>query len=229
MSGSSRSCGPVNTSRRVLVVALTLVYCTTSARAADIETRDFTVTVSGKAAGEVHMTIHKHDDGKIVLRCDTDINVKMLIGSYKYVYRGQEVWKDRRLQKLDSNTDDNGKRFNVAGAVEAKGFRFKVNNVEKVVKHEVWLSSYWMLPDAKLRDQTLTIVDADNGKDLDGKLSFVANEKLRIAGQEVQLNHYRLTGKANVDLWYDGSERLVRQEWVEQGHRTVIELLRVRR
>jgi hypothetical protein len=43
------------------------------------------------------------------------------------------------------------------------------------------------------------------------------------------LNHYRLTGKMNIDLWYDGSERLVRQEWLEQGHKTVVELIRVRR
>jgi hypothetical protein len=43
-----------------------------------------------------------------------------------------------------------------------------------------------------------------------------------------QMNHYKLTGKVNVDLWYDGSDRLVRQEWVESGHKTVLELVRVR-
>lgn len=32
-----------------------------------------------------------------------------------------------------------------------------------------------------------------------------------------------------MDLWYDDAQRLVREEWVEQGHRTVVELTRVRR
>jgi hypothetical protein len=199
------------------------------ALAADIETRDFAVMVSGKPSGEVHMTIHKQDNGTIWMRCDTDIKVSLVIGSYKFIYRGLEVWKDRRLVRLDSNTDDNGKRFIVSAAADKTGLRIKVNNVERMVRPEVWLTSYWCLPDPKLRGDTIPLLDADTGKDLSGKLHFVATEKRRIAGQEVPLNHYRLIGKVNVDLWYDGSERLVRQEWVEQGHKTLIELTRVRR
>jgi hypothetical protein len=200
------------------------------ARAADIETRDFAVMVSGKPSGEVHMTIHKQDNGSIWMRCDTDIKVSLVIGKYRYIYRGLEVWKDRRLVRLDSTTDDNGKRFIVSAVAEAAGLRVKVNNnAGRVARPEVWLTSYWCLPDPKLRNDTIPLLDADTGKDLSGKLQFVVTEKRRVAGQEVNLNHYKLTGKVNVDLWYDGSERLVRQEWVEQGHKTLIELLRVRR
>ena len=65
--------------------------------------------------------------------------------------------------------------------------------------------------------------------DMTGKLTYVATEKHRVAGQEVTLNHYRITGSLNVDLWYDGNERLVRQEWMEQGHKTIMVLVRVRR
>ena len=39
----------------------------------------------------------------------------------------------------------------------------------------------------------------------------------------------RLAGKnIGIDLWYDEPGRLVRQEWVEDGHRTVVELTGVR-
>lgn len=175
------------------------------------------------------MTIHRQDDGSIQMRCDTDIKVSFGLLRYKYVYRGLEVWKDRRLVRLDSNTDDNGKRFIVSAAAKDTNLDLKVNNVEKQVRGDVWVTSYWTLPDPKRRAETLAILDADNGTILEGKLSFVATEKLRIAGQEVSLNHYRITGKTTIDLWYDGSERLVRQEWTEQGHKTLLELLRVRR
>ena len=175
------------------------------------------------------MTIHRQDDASVVMRCDTDIKVKFGILSYKFVYRGLEVWKDRRLIRLDSNTDDNGKRFSVSAVPDGANLRLKVNNVEKQVRGDVWVTSYWTLPDPKLRTGTITALDADSGKMLDGKLGFVATENLRIAGQEVTLNHYRFAGNVNVELWYDGSERLVRQEWTEQGHKTVLELLRVRR
>ena len=222
--------GNRNVARRGwIVAALVALAVGGTARAADVETRDFTVLISGKPSGEVHMTIHRQDDNSVVMRCDTDIKVSFGILSYKFVYRGLEVWKDRRLTRLDSNTDDNGKRYIVSAIPDGTNLRLKVNNVEKQVRGDVWVTSYWTLPDPKLRAETLALLDADSGKMLDGKLGFIATEKLRIAGQDVSLNHYRLTGKVNVDLWYDGSERLVRQEWTEQGHKTVLELLRVRR
>jgi hypothetical protein len=200
------------------------------ARAADAETRDFAVLVGGKAAGEVHMTIHKQDANTTSLRCDTDITVKVGLTTYKYSFRGMEVWKDRRLVKLESATDDNSKRYSVSAVASAGGLKVKANHVERVVKPEAWASSYWMLPDPKLRDATLVILDADSGKELDGKLAYVATEKHRVAGQEVTLNHYKLTGKVSVDLWYDGHERLVRQEWTEQGgYKAVMVLVRIRR
>lgn len=225
MSVHSRSGG-----RRAawLAVAL-LALAGLRARAAEIETRDFVVFVGGKSAGEVHMTIHRQDDGAVHMRCDTDINVHKLIGKYKFIYRGMEVWKDRRLVRFDSQTDDNGTRYIVSAAAEADGLKLRVNNVERKARADVWLTSYWTLPDPKLRAGVVPILDADNGRDLDGKLAYIATEKRTVAGQEVPLNHYRLTGKVQVDLWYDGTERLVRQEWVEQGHKTVMELTRVRR
>lgn len=225
MSGCTRVAGRCV---GVLSVAL-LALAGQLARAADIETRDFIVTVGGKPAGEVHMTIHRQDNGTIVMRCDTDIKVQLVVGGYKFIYRGLEVWKDRRLQRFESTTDDNNKRYIVSAVAEKEGLRLKVNNVERLVRGDVWLTSYWCLPDPKLRGDTVPILDADNGNELDSKLTYVANEKLRVAGQQVSLNHYRLKGKVQVDLWYDGSERLVRQEWMEQGHKTVVELIRVRR
>jgi hypothetical protein len=211
-----------------VVLALALVLAAGPSRAADIETRDFSVVVAGKPAGEVHMTIHRQDNGSIVMRCDTDIKVNLVV-NYKFIYRGLEVWKDHRLVRFDSNTDDNGKRYIVSAVAEKDKLKVKVNNVERVVRGDVWLTSYWSLPAPKLRSGPIVLLDADNGRELDAKIQFVANEKLRIAGHEVTLNHYRLTGKVTVDLWYDGSDRLVRQEWSEQGHKAILELLRVRR
>jgi hypothetical protein len=200
-----------------------------AARAADAETRDFAVSVAGKPVGEVHLTIKPRDDGTTTVNCDTDIYVNMLIGKYKFVFRGQEEWKGRRLVKFASNTDDNGKQFIVSGKAEAGGVRVKANNVEKLVKPEVWLTTYWSLPDPKLRDKELTILDADNGKVMTATIKYVATEKLKIGGKEATLNHYRLSGDVKMDLWFDGSERLVRQEWVEQGHKTIVELTGVRK
>jgi hypothetical protein len=198
-------------------------------RAGEIETRDFAVLVGGKAAGEVHMTIHKQDSGAISVRTDTDVKVTVGLLTHKYSYRGLEVWKDSRLVKLDSTCEENSKRVTVSAAAGDAGVTVKSNGVEKVIKAEAWVSTYWTLPGPKLREGEITILDADSGKELTARLQYVATEKMRVAGQEVSLNHYRLTGKVTADLWYDGHDRLVRQEWTESGHKTIMVLVRVRR
>jgi hypothetical protein len=221
--------------RRVLVAAVALLALAASApsvaRAADIETRDLNVLVDGKSAGEVHMTIHRQDDESTVLKCDTDIQVRYLVIRYIYSYRGCEVWKAGRLLRLDSTCNDNGKRYVVSAVAEGEGLRVRVNNQEWMARPDVWLTSYWCLPDRKQRDQPIPVVDADTGRNLGAaRLQYVATEQRPLNGQVQNVYHYRLTGsQVQVDLWYDGGERLVRQEWVEDGHRTLLELTRVRR
>src|SRR5438093_125555 len=73
MSGRSRDGGRRGRVRLWWLALALLAPLSSSARAADIETRDYTVNVSGKPAGEVHMTIHRRDDGQVWMRCDTDI------------------------------------------------------------------------------------------------------------------------------------------------------------
>jgi hypothetical protein len=199
------------------------------ARAADAETRDFTVLVDNKPAGAAHMTITKQDDGTTTMDCQTDVKVTVLLYTYTYSYHGREVWKDSRLQRFDSNCDDNRKHYQVSAIAETGGVRVRVNNQERMVRPEVWLTSYWTLPDPKIRDQAIPLLDADNGRDLVCRIQYVGAGQMAVAGQIQNVQHYRLLGKVNIDVWYDASERLVRQEWVEDGHPTRLELSRIRR
>lgn len=223
------SCGLLGPARWLLLVSL--ANCMPAARAADVETRDFTVAVDGKRAGEAHMTIQRQDDGAVSMRCDTDITVKIaaLFKAYSYSYRGHETWKDGRLQRFESTCNDDGKRFTVTAVAESDGLTVRVNNTERKVRADVWLTSYWQQPEDKLVDKVVPLLDADCGRDLEARVQFIASERRAVAGAVQEVRHYRLTGKAAADLWYDAGGRLVRQEWLEDGHRTQLELVRVRR
>jgi len=202
-----------------------------TARAADLETRDFRVFVDNKPAGEVHMTIHRKDDGITEVACDTDIVVKILIKKYVYSYRGREAWKDGRLVGFASATHDDGKRFKVTAEAKEDGLHVTVNGRERVIPADCWMTSYWSLPGAKRRDQAIPLLDADNGHELECRINKIGEEQVQVAGEAQNATHYRLTGKLpNIpDLWYDSSDRLVREEFIEEGHRTVLELVRIRR
>ncbi len=199
------------------------------APAAEVETRDFQVLVDGKLAGTAQMTINKQDEGGYVMSCDTDLRVRVLLVTYTYSYRGREEWKDGRLLRFASTGNDDGKRFDVTAAAEGDKLRLKVNNQERLVRGDAWLSSYWRQPDANLVNQEVAIIDADTGHELTARVVFVAQEQRSVAGTAQSVQHFRLQGKTLVDLWYDASGRLVRQEWLEDGHKTLLELARLRR
>ncbi len=200
-----------------------------AARAADLETRDFAVRVDGKPAGDYHLTIHRQEDGVTQVSGDTDVDIRILIVRYIYHYRGREIWKNGRLQSFSSTCNDNGKRYEVSAVAEKAGLRVRVNGQERMARPETWLTSYWTLPDAKVREGAIPLLDADNGRELECRIQHVGTVQMPVAGQVQNVSHYRLTGKVQVDLWYDAAERLVRQEWVEEGHRTALELVRIRR
>lgn len=226
MACSSRGVGRA---WRWLLCAGVALAIPAAGRAADAETRVFNVLVDGKSSGQATMAISRQDDGTTTMKCDTNVEVRFLLVKYKYSYNGEEVWKGGRLQRLSSNTNDDGKKYTVSAVNDGNAIRLRVNNRDSVVRPEVWLSSYWCLPDPKLRNQAITVVDPDTGKSFMGRLQFIGTQRLGIGGRAVDVHHYRLNAPNRVDMWYDASGRLVRQDWVEDGHRTVLELKNIAR
>jgi hypothetical protein len=211
----------------VLLVGLA-VYAN-GASAGDVETREFRVLVDGKHAGNAQMTIHQADDGTLSMHCDTDITVKIgPFRAYTYKYRGRETWKDGRLVRFQSTCKDDGKSFDVQAEAKDDGLHVLVNGEEHVTYAGVWLTSYWQEPDKKKYDTVIPLLDADCGRDLDGRLTLIAAEQRTVEGRAQQIKHFQLNGTVHVDLWYDAARRLVRQEWMEDGHRTQLELKYIR-
>jgi hypothetical protein len=198
-------------------------------RAADSETREFAVLVDGKPAGSASMSIQKQDDGSTVVASETNVVVKVLIKKYVYTCQAREVWKDGRLREAASRCNDDGKAYQVSAVAGTDGVHVRVNGRERTTKPDVWLSSYWSLPDAKIRNQVIPVLDIDNGRDMQVRLQHIGAQQITVAGQLQNVQHYRLTGTVHIDLYYDANEWLVRQEWVEEGHPTVLQLTGVRK
>jgi hypothetical protein len=206
------------------VPALVLLMAgTSSARAGDKEVREFAVTIDGRPAGSNVMKISSDKEGRQILSNQANISISYLVTSYKYVYFGIETWKDGRLQGFTSTCNDDGKKFNVAIVPDKKGMRLTSNKKERSIPSDVWLTTYWRLPDPKLvKDGMVSLIDADTGKELSAKINKVKEGKVVLAGKEC--SHYRLTGDVKADLWYDNQDKLVRQEFDDSGHRVVLML-----
>jgi hypothetical protein len=200
-----------------------------STQAEQPEQRTFSIQVDGRSAGECRMTIARRDDGAEVVTARVDVRVRFII-SYRFTYQGIEIWKNGTLQSLQSTCDDNGKHFQVTALSEGTGLVVRVNGKQRTLPADVWTTSFWKLADARFHNQPVTLLDADRGESLQRQLRYVGTEEVAVAGQTQKLLHFRVTGGPSpVDLWFDNQQRLVRQDFVEQGHRTVVQLASLRR
>ncbi len=208
-------------------VGAMLLAASAGVRAADSETREFSVRVDNKPSGNAKMIIQKQDDGTTVVSCETSVKVRVLIKTYSYACQTRETWKDGRLQQLTGSCNDDGKQFQVRAEAQADGIHVRVNGREHLSKSEAWVSSYWRLPDAKQREGVIPVIDADNGRDMQGRLQFIGQAQIGVAGHMQNVMHFRFNGPTKIELYYDATQRLVRQEWVEDGHPTALELVRI--
>lgn len=206
------------------LLAFVLLAGASASRAADPETRHFQIFVDNRPAGSYFMTIDNRDDGTTVVSARADVRIRYLLVSYHYAYRGTEVWKQGKLATLTSSSDDDGKRFSVAAQTDGESLRVNVNGAESRMPDDVWTTSCWRLPDAKHRNGAITVLDVDTGRQIAGNMSYVGTGQLNIAGQVEQCVHYRVTGGIQLELWYDAQDRLVRQESIDDGHHTRLEL-----
>jgi hypothetical protein len=195
--------------------------------AADSEVRQFNNYVDGRYAGVYQMTITAQPDGTVTVAGHARVDIRIVLIRYTYSYDGTEVWKDGRLLQFNSNTVDNGKKFTVAAVADPNGLRVTVNNQPRTSRPDVWVTTYWRLPNPNARGAPLPLLDADSGRDLTGTLQYVGDSQVAVAGQLQNCAHYRVTGDVTVDLWYDAQERLVKQEWVEDKRRVVLQLAQI--
>lgn len=219
--------------RTTLLVPALLVGLALSAAprtlAAETEVRKFNVSVDGKPSGQYTMTFTR-DGGTLGIVSEAQVKVKVLgVTAYHYDFRGVEEWKDGRLQSLRSRSDDDGKKFDVTATAGEKGLAVKINGREKTVRGDVYLTTACCLPDAKRRDGDLPLMESDNGQEIAGKIRQVGSGPMTVCGTSVNATRYRLTSGTVHDIWYDDAGRMVRQEWTEDGHKTVLVLVSVKK
>ena len=107
------------------------------ARAAEKETRVFSIKIDDKPAGYHQMTISHPDDHTTSVDSRADVSVSYLIKKYKYTYRGTERWLDGRLIHLTSETNDDGRRYQVLVQTNGDKLRVRVNGEEHTTPQDV--------------------------------------------------------------------------------------------
>jgi hypothetical protein len=210
-------------------LGLGLILAGLSRATAQAEVREFIVRIDNKKAGSFSMNITPQPDGSTVMVGQVAVQVSYLIYTYKYSLHATETWKDGRLMSLVSTCNDDGKQFSVNAKADGEALRVQANGKEQRTRPDTWTTTYWHAPDARFRNQAIPLIDADTGKELAARLQYIGPRQISVAGQMQTCTCYRVTGGVQAELWFDDKDRLVREEAMEDGHRTVLELDRIRR
>lgn len=209
----------------------TFMVIPSMARAADTEYRDFSISVDGKPSGNSQFTITRQTDGSFTASTQAVVRISGVFFKYDFTAQTSETWKEGRLVTLNASTNDNGKRVELKASAMGPGLRVQVNNqADRPARPDVWTNSFWKLADAKYHNKEIPILEEDTGKEFIGRLMYLGTESLTLANQKQDCYHFRLTGGANpVDLWFDRYHLLVKQDFMESGHRTIMTVTNIRR
>jgi hypothetical protein len=214
-------------------LAIVLALFANPCRADDTEQREFSIFVDGKESGSSRMTIVQKDDGTTYMTAAADVKFKhLVIIDYVIKIETQEWWKNGQLIGLKTTGTDNGKKIDVTIAPGNQQLRVRSNGKETAVKSEVWTNSFWKLADARFHNKQVPIVESDTGKEFTSDLKYVGMEKIPVGGQLQDCYRFQVPttpSSGPIDLWYDKYHRLVRQEFTESGHKTIVQLNQVRR
>ena len=192
------------------------------------QTREFRVLVDRRERGSQTMVISRRSDGSETMRAEVEVSLNLVVYRYRYASSGTEVWKAGRLIELTSEADYNGDKYVVQASASNQALHYEVNGEAQKAPHDIWVASYWREPPANRVNQKVKLLDADKGRQLTATLERVGPETLTIDEAPVKTTRYRLRGDVEVDVWYDSTGIIVRQESLESGHRTVQEVVKIK-
>lgn len=215
--------------------------------AAEFQSREFKVSVDGKPRGKCVMQIERFPDGRERMHVESQLSFNYVVYEYRYSSAGTEVWKSGRLIELDNTADYNGTKYQIQVRPARDGLKLSANGKGSRVGTETWATSYWRLPEfltntpgrdgvtpaggerpaQKAAPIAVQLLDSDQGKLLKGELVRVGVETIQFGEQRKKCARYRVAGDVQAELWYDSERRLARQESVDQGHKTLLELTKV--
>ena len=99
-----------------------------------------------------------------------------------------------------------------------------------MIKPDTLTSSYWKLADKRFHNNAVPILEVDSGKEFNSELKYIGTVKQKVGNDLQECYHFRVSSAPGpVDLWFDRYHRLVRQEFTESGHKTVVQLINIRR
>jgi len=169
----------------------------------------FDIVRKGRTVGS-HEVTFRRVGAAIETRSEVRIAIDVLIfKAFRYRYDSDARWEDGQLRQLSVDVDDNGKRTQLAAAVEENAISGTLNGAAFTAEAPLYPTEHWnagVLPQRRVLN---TLTGKVNNVVIEpGAREYIATER----GQ-VPATYYRYTGELMAELWYDDEGRWVKMRF----------------
>jgi hypothetical protein len=164
----------------------------------------FDITRDGGHVGEHHVDF-REDANLLVATIAVEIVVRLgPIALYRYNHSAREAWRDGQFQELTSETNDDGKRFQVKVFRENARIHVDIpSRPRAVMPVDTIPLTHW-----NVQCMRQPLINPQDGSPIVSRIVPRGAERVASAGgQTVPAQRYSLVGDVTLDDWYDSAMR----------------------
>ena len=174
----------------------------------DLNRIEFDIYRNSKHIG-THIFSFKKSGDEISVRSEIKFEIKKLgVVLYKYYAEGVEVYKDGKLIKFNSTTDQNKKNKYVNIIFENNEYTVDGSSYKGKADSDFLIGTWWNHSIVGARAQ----ISAVSGRIIKQKVKFLGKEIIKFGEKNYSALHYNFSStdkkldkkkKLNTDVWYD--------------------------
>lgn len=161
----------------------------------------FDVVRGGESIG-THKVEFRREGDNLTVEIAIDLTVRLaFIPVFRYSHRNTEVWRDGKLLRLDSATDDDGTKYRVSAEATAEGLKVTdAGGRSYIAAPDTIPTSYWNMALLERRE----LLNTQDGTMMPVKIDSQL-------GSADGATHYRLIkgdDATPIDVWYDSQRKV---------------------
>ena len=174
----------------------------------DLKRIEFDIYRNNQNIGK-HIFSFKKSNGQLEVESEINFKIKKLgIIFYKYHVKGTEFYKDGKLVKFNSKTNQNGKEKYVNMELENGQHIIDGSSYQGKAPIDYLLGTWWNHSIVKAKAQ----ISAVSGRIIKQKVTFLGKETIKIDDKSYKTLHFNFSStdkklsknkKLNTDVWYD--------------------------
>ena len=156
-----------------------------------------------------HIFSFKRSDEQLAVESEINFKIKKFgIVLYKYHVKGTEIYKEGKLIKFNSKTNQNGKEKYVNMELENGQHIIDGSSYQGKAPIDYLLGTWWNHSIVKAKAQ----ISAVSGRIIKQKVTFLGKETIKIDDKSYKTLHFNFSStdkklsknkKLNTDVWYD--------------------------